>query len=182
MGGGLSLFPHRRWDSLGSELPSPRVTDWMSWFGPLQGLGEAGNSHFTCCYFKIILKIKAGYHRLGLSMKCMYVRNIYSSAASKKIRFIAALSYLYLILRVSIISLADLFLVQQQPLLSLSYLLHTTAPSCILIFQAMNHTRDEILLNFNPRKEVESVKWLKWICLSSCSPSGSANCSAKGQR
>lgn len=90
-GGGLSLFSHRRWDSLGSGLPSPRVADGMAWFGPLQGLGEAGNSHFTCCYFKIILKISAAYHRLGLSVKRVYVCSIYSSAASKKVRFTSAL-------------------------------------------------------------------------------------------
>lgn len=83
----------------------------MPWFGPLQGLGEEGHSHFTCCYFKIILKIKAAYHKLGLSVKCMYVRNIDSSAASKKVRSTSALYYLSLILRVSIISLRDLFLV-----------------------------------------------------------------------
>lgn len=83
-GGELSLFSHSRWDSLGSDLPSPRLTGGKSWFGPLQGLGEEGHSHFTCCYFKIILKIKAAYHKLGLSVKCMYVHNIDSSAASKK--------------------------------------------------------------------------------------------------
>lgn len=110
-GAGLSLSSQSRWYSLRSDLPSPGITGGMSRFGPLQWLGEAGNSHFTCCYFKIISKIKAGYHRLGLSVKLMYVPNTYSYVASWRVGFTSALSYLYLILRVSIISLADLFLV-----------------------------------------------------------------------
>lgn len=41
---------------------------------------------------------------------------------------------------------------------SFSYLLHIAAPNCVLLFQAMNQTKNETLLNFNPGKEVGGMK------------------------
>lgn len=87
----------RRWDLFTSDLPSPRVTGGMSCFGLLQGLGEPGNSHLTCCEFKIISKLEAGYHSLGLSVTHTCGCIIYSSAVSKE-KVTSSLSYLYLIL------------------------------------------------------------------------------------
>lgn len=65
--GGLPLSSHSGWDLLRSDLL--RATGGLSWFGLLQWLEEAGNSPFTCYCFKIILKIKAACHRLGLSVR-----------------------------------------------------------------------------------------------------------------